>query len=168
MADLIQTGHNVATKLCLNGPLVRTFVGRKDRCHPSPEGNLPTQDQSADEILELFGNMTITPHGLVSLLGAHTCGKQFFVNESRSGAAFDKSPASWGTEFYDEVLQDKPSEGVFRLETDEMISRHPRAAAAWQLFTGILGVTIWFTVSNQKLISLCEAVGLIHVLGTGL
>lgn len=63
MADLIQMGHNAGTKLCLSGPTVRTFVGRRDRSTPAPHGNLPTQEQSADKLIALFGNKTISPVG---------------------------------------------------------------------------------------------------------
>lgn len=147
MADLIQTGHNVATNVCDNGPLVPTFVGRKDRCHPSPKGTLPTEEQSGDELIELFADKTISPRGLVALVGAHTSARQSFVDPSRAGEAFDRTPANWGTDFYDEVLAEHPSEGVFRLPSDEKLSRHPVTQPAWKSYTGFAGLFPWLTVS---------------------
>ncbi|KAJ3495168.1 hypothetical protein NLG97_g3587 [Lecanicillium saksenae] len=154
MADLIQTAHNVATNLCTGGPLVRTFVGRKDRYHPSPRGTLPSPDQSAEALIELFRDKTISPHGLVSLLGAHTSAKQRFVDISRAGEALDTSPDIWDTGFYDEVLKQEPSKGVFRLQSDEKLSKHHETAASWQSFTGFQGLFPWLVDYSREYVRL--------------
>lgn len=146
MADLIQMGHNVGTKLCFSGPSVRTFVGRKDRSTAAPEGNLPTQDQSADELIALFGNKTIAPVGLAALVGAHTSAKQRFVDVSRAGVPLDNTPEIWDTSFYDQTLTDEPPEGAFRLPSNAKLSRHPRTNPAWKSFSGFLGLFSWLRV----------------------
>ncbi|GAO18830.1 uncharacterized protein UV8b_03270 [Ustilaginoidea virens] len=150
MADLIQFAHNVASAVCLSGPGSPTFVGRKDRHHPSPKGNLPSPDQSADELLALFAAKTISPRGLVSLLGAHSVGKQRFVDTKQANASFDTTPEIWDTNFYDEVLKDQPSNGVFRLKSDGVLARDARSQTAWKSFMGFMGTFPWGTEYNRE------------------
>lgn len=61
MADLIQMGANVGTVACPLGPRVRSFVGRKDGTGQSPRGNIPSPFDSADQLISLFADKTISP-----------------------------------------------------------------------------------------------------------
>lgn len=85
MADLIQMGSTTATVVCPLGPRVRSFVGRKDSTVAAPDGLLPSPFESADILINRFQNMTIGPHGLTALIGAHTTSQQRFVDPTRAG-----------------------------------------------------------------------------------
>ncbi|KAM4061111.1 peroxidase domain-containing protein [Hirsutella rhossiliensis] len=154
MADLIQLGHNAGTVFCLSGPGVRTFVGRKDRSTPAPEGKLPTQEQSADELISLFGNKTIAPVGLAALVGAHTSAKQRFVDEARAGLPLDRTPEIWDTDFYDLVASDEAPKGFFRLDSDYKLSRHARVQPAWESFRGFMGLFPWLRDYSREYVRL--------------
>ncbi|KAF1959893.1 heme peroxidase [Byssothecium circinans] len=92
MADLIQFAANHAVVTCPLGPRVRTFIGRKDSSKPAPEGLLPGIHDSADKMIKLFRDKTISPHDLVALLGAHTTSQQFFVDKFPSDVVLSKDP----------------------------------------------------------------------------
>lgn len=85
MADLIQMGSTTATVVCPLGPRVRSFVGRQDSTAAAPDGLLPSPFESADILINRFQNMTIGPHGLTALIGAHTTSQQRFVDPTRAG-----------------------------------------------------------------------------------
>ena len=105
-ADLIQFMANVATVTCPLGPRVRVFVGRENSSK-SPTGLLPNVHSNAHTLLELFANKTITPEGLVALVGAHTSSNQFFVEPKKFGAPQDSTPGVWDVSFYNETLSTK-------------------------------------------------------------
>lgn len=69
---------------CPLGPRVRTFIGRRD--NPTyPEPNLlPDANDSAEKLIALFQAKTISPHGLVALVGAHSTSQQRFFDISRA------------------------------------------------------------------------------------
>lgn len=69
---------------CPLGPRVRTFVGRRDSA-TMPEPNLlPDARDSADKLISLFQAKTISPNGLVALVGAHSTSQQRFFDRSRA------------------------------------------------------------------------------------
>ena len=69
MADLIQYGAAHAVVTCPLGPRIRSFVGRKDSSKPAPDGLLPDAKASADSLISLFEDKTISGHELAALLG---------------------------------------------------------------------------------------------------
>jgi hypothetical protein len=102
-ADLIQFMANVATVTCPLGPRIRVFVGRESSSK-SPTGLLPDVHSDAQALLKLFADKTITPEGLVALVGAHTSSNQFFVEPKKFGAPQDSTPGVWDVSFYNETL----------------------------------------------------------------
>lgn len=105
--DLVQFMHNVAVVICPLGPRMLTFVGRTDN-DESPAGLLPTDDLSADRMIEVFANKTFGTRDLVALVGAHTTAEQFFVDTNRAGAPLDTTPGVWDINYYQEVLTGSP------------------------------------------------------------
>lgn len=77
---------------CPLGPRIRTFVGRKDSSRANMDGLLPSVNDSADKLISLFQDKTISAHELTALLGAHTTSQQFNVDPSRAGAPQDGTP----------------------------------------------------------------------------
>ncbi|RFN43879.1 class ii peroxidase [Fusarium flagelliforme] len=105
--DLVQFMHNVAVVVCPLGPRILTFIGRTDN-DESPAGLLPTNNLSADRMIEVFANKTFGTRDLVAVVGAHTTAGQFFVDTNRAGAPLDTTPGVWDINYYREVLTDSP------------------------------------------------------------
>jgi hypothetical protein len=147
MADLIQMAANVATVVCPLGPRVRTFVGRVDSSTPAPEGLLPGPFQSADELITMFADKTISPGGLVALVGAHTTSQQRFVDQARAGDPQDRTPGVWDVNFYDETLSNTSPRRIFKFQSDINLSLDSRTSGAWRAFSGQTGQLPWNGVS---------------------
>ncbi|GKT49493.1 ligninase LG5 [Colletotrichum spaethianum] len=142
MADLIQFSANTATVVCPMGPRVRTFVGRKDSSVPAPHDLLPSVTGSADYLIELFGNKTISSYGLISLIGAHTTSQQRYVDTERAGDPQDSTPGVWDVKFYSETLGNAPAR-VFKFASDVVLSKDSRTSAQFQAFAGPGGQAAW-------------------------
>jgi hypothetical protein len=144
MADLVQMSATVATVVCPLGPRIRSYVGRADSSEPSPEGLLPGPKTSADEILDKFADKTISPAGVVALLGAHTTSQQNNVDETRKGDPQDSTPGVWDTRFFKETLDGGAPKRVMKLQSDINIANDPRTRGVWQAFSSpIIGQVTW-------------------------
>ncbi|KAK2041816.1 peroxidase [Colletotrichum somersetense] len=151
MADFIQMGANVAAVVCPLGPRIKTYVGRKDSSTPAPTGLLPSPFQPADQLIQLFRDKTIQPHGLVALLGAHTTSQQFFVNTTRAGDPQDSTPGVWDVLFYKETLNPNSPPRVFKFPSDVSLSQHPETSKEFKDFAGIGGQQHWNEVCPSPL-----------------
>ncbi|KAF2712690.1 class II peroxidase [Pleomassaria siparia CBS 279.74] len=144
MGDLIQFSAQHAVVTCPLGPRIRTFVGRKDSSKAAVDGLLPGVNDSADKLIKLFEDKTISPHDLVALLGAHTTSEQFFVDTEQKGAPQDGTPGVWDTLFYNQTLGTGPlPKEVFRFPSDIVLSKDPRTADEWLSFSGPEGQNHW-------------------------
>lgn len=135
MADLIQFGANHAVVTCPLGPRIRSFVGRKDSKVAAPDGLLPDAKASADSLISLFEDKTISGHELAALLGAHSASKQFFFDKTRAGAPQDSTPGVWDVRFYNQTLESAGvPKRVFRIPSDIVLAQHPSMANEWAKF----------------------------------
>lgn len=135
MADLIQFSSNLGAVLCPIGPRVRTFVGRKDSSAQSPANLLPSPSGTADEIIALFADKTITPQMLIALLGAHSVSEQFVTFPAQAGAPQDSTPGVLDNEYYRDVLSRTPPSQVVRFVSDLNLAADSRT----QVFFGLYG-----------------------------
>jgi len=147
MADLIQFGTKVATRLCPGGPRIRTFVGRVDNATPNPTGLLPDVNSDAPALIALFAAKTFVSNGLVALVGAHTVSQQFFVNTTLAGQSQDTTPGVWDLNFYSQTKASTTPSGVFKFHSDVSLSAYSGTTSTWQLFTTAQGATLWPFVS---------------------
>ncbi|KAK3292544.1 heme peroxidase [Chaetomium fimeti] len=145
MADLVQMGATVASAACPLGPRVRAFVGRNDSAVAAPEGRLPPpESRDAEALVALFADKTIGVRELVALVGAHTASRQRFVDEVLSGLPQDSTPGVWDAVFYNETASEDPPLGVFRLPSDQALSRYPATQESWKVFAdSVGGQTVW-------------------------
>ncbi|KAL4936409.1 hypothetical protein BDV06DRAFT_233436 [Aspergillus oleicola] len=143
-ADLVQFMHNVATVVCPLGPRILTLVGRDDSRRANPPGLVPRNNVTDGEyLIELFRNKTFSPRDLAALVGAHTVAKQSYVDPSRRGQSLDSTPGIWDTEYYREITSDSV-QGVFRLPSDEALSRTDGISSIFREFTDrTFGQTTW-------------------------
>jgi hypothetical protein len=134
-ADIIQVGAKVATVVCPLGPRIKTFVGRKDNAKPNPEGKLPSPFDDAETLIALFNDKTITPRGLIALIGAHTTSQQTTVNVTRSGDPQDSTPGVWDMLYYQETFGKVPlPQRVFRFPSDINLANHPETRPIFEEF----------------------------------
>jgi len=133
MADLIQFGAVHAVVTCPLGPRVRFFAGRKDSKVAAPDGLLPSATASADSLVSLFEDKTMSAHDLAALVGAHSTSKQFFFNKPAAAAPQDGTPGVWDVLFYNQTLENTPKK-VFRLPSDIALAQHPAMADEWTKF----------------------------------
>ena len=124
-------GANVATVVCPLGPRVRSFVGRIDDSRMPPDGLLPDANADADSLLRLFEDKTIKPHGLVTLVGAHTTSQQRFFKPERAFDPQDTTPGVWDVLLYAQTLTGQTPERVLRFPSDVKFSRHPKCVQRW-------------------------------------
>ena len=130
VADLLQFAGAHAIVSCPLGPPVQTFVGRKDSSRPSPDGLLPDVHSPADSLLTLFLDKGFDAKELAALLGAHTCSKQFHVNETLAGQPQDRSPGVWDVQYYSDTISPPP--GVFVLPSDQALSNQKDVGPVFQ------------------------------------
>lgn len=149
MADLIQFAAAHAVVTCPLGPRIRVFVGRKDNKAAAPDNLLPSATASADSLISLFQDKTISPHELAALLGAHSASKQFNFDTSKSGAPQDGTPGVWDVLFYNETVENTPAK-VFRIPSDIALSAHPKVSDEWTKYRAPNGVgqSHWNEVSS--------------------
>lgn len=143
MADLIQFSSIHATVTCPLGPRVRFFAGRKDSSVAAPDGLLPGVNDSADKLIDLFEDKTISAHQLAALVGAHSTSQQFFVDTAKAGQPLDSTPGIWDTLFYNQTLAATVPKKVFRLQSDLVLSQDPRINDEWLEFAGPGGQSHW-------------------------
>ncbi|KAK5660603.1 hypothetical protein OQA88_13166 [Cercophora sp. LCS_1] len=134
MADLIQFGAKVAAASCPGGPRIRTFIGRTDNPNPAPQFLLPPVTLDAPAIIEMFGNKTIGPGGLVALLGAHTASRQRTIDPARSGDPQDSTPGVWDTKYFTETLSPDAPANIFKFNSDISVSTDPVTGPIFQQF----------------------------------
>ena len=127
-------GANVATVVCPLGPRVRSFVGRRDDPRMPPDGLLPDANANPDSLLKLFEDKTIKPHGLVTLVGAHTTSQQRFFRPERAFDPQDTTPGVWDVLLYAQTLNGQTPQRVLRFPSDVAFSTHRKCADQWRAF----------------------------------
>ncbi|KAF4226661.1 hypothetical protein CNMCM6457_007494 [Aspergillus fumigatiaffinis] len=108
----------------------------------NPPGLVPGESATDGQyLIELFRNKTFNPRDLAALVGAHTVGQQYFVDPSRAGQSLDSSPGVWDVRFYRDFSLSNPPQGVFRLPSDEALSRSDGTSSRFEAFTVSLQTT---------------------------
>ncbi|KAJ3131672.1 hypothetical protein HDU90_008124 [Geranomyces variabilis] len=133
-ADLIQLAAALAVVTCFPGPSVPFSVGRPDATVANPAGRLPDVFDTADDILAAFADMGLNSTETVALMGAHSIGKQRYVDPSHPGAPLDSSPNGMDAQYYADVLQADPPTGTFRLPSDHKLARNVNTKDDWNVF----------------------------------
>ncbi|EHA47003.1 hypothetical protein MGG_10877 [Pyricularia oryzae 70-15] len=122
-ADLIQAAGVVAITSCA-GPRTYFYVGRKDSSVPSPEGQLPNSESTAQQQIDACKAKGFTTTDLVAMVGAHSAGV------SQQGLSFDSTPEKLdSTVFYPETASEK---GPTSLQSDYALSNDTQTKTAWK------------------------------------
>jgi manganese peroxidase len=134
MADLIQTAAKVGAVACPGGPRIRMFIGRVDDPHANPTGLLPPPFFNATQIIDMFAAKTVTPGGVVALIGSHTASRQRTFDRTQAGAPQDTTPGKWDTSYFTETLATNASPGVVRFPSDISLANSPVTGPVFQQF----------------------------------
>jgi hypothetical protein len=94
-ADILHVAGILGVIICPGGPVIETWVGRKDAQWKNPTGLLPDVNDSVPKMVARFQDMGFTIRDLMALIGAHTTAKQRFVDPSRADEPQDTTPAIW-------------------------------------------------------------------------
>lgn len=151
MADLIQFAAVHAVVTCPLGPRIRFFAGRKDSSKAAVDGLLPSARGTAEEVISLFEDKTISPHELVALLGAHSTSQQFNFDKNKKGAPQDSTPGVWDVKCYNETVGTAPKE-IVRFPADVALAADSRMSNEWTKFWqgNGLGQDYWNAVSRRS------------------
>jgi len=132
IADLIQVASSVAIVTCPGGPVVTTYVGRKDSSKPNPGGGLPDVHAPGSNLFKLFQDKGFDAVDLAALLGAHSTSKGFFVDGIPSGTPQDSTPGVWDVKYYGETIN--PPTGVTPFPSDVSLAAHPTVGKEFKGF----------------------------------
>jgi len=134
--DVLHLAGNLAVLACPGGPQIETFVGRSSPKNIAPDGLLPNPNSPVPVLTARFADMGFSIPELMALIGAHTTGKQRFVDTTQAGDSFDTTVDIWDVRFYRETQQNVSTAGVFRLASDVNFSRDPSTVSAYNRFIG--------------------------------
>ncbi|KAH8603143.1 heme peroxidase [Bisporella sp. PMI_857] len=137
VADLIQVASSVAIVTCPGGPVVKTFVGRKDSAVPNPGGRLPDVHAPGSNLFKLFQDKGFNAVDLAALLGAHSTSKAFGQPDIPGGTPQDSTPGVWDVKYYQETLT--PPSSVQPFASDVSLAAHPDVGKEFKGFVNNQG-----------------------------
>ncbi|KAJ6537297.1 heme peroxidase, partial [Mycena vulgaris] len=137
---------------CPGGPRIKTYSGRPRPSHVAPDGLLPSPNDSVKKLTDRFADMGFTVRDLVALIGAHSTGKQRFVDPSVAGATFDTTVDLWDVAFYQETDLSTTFAGNFKLNSDVNLAHNKTSAREFRRYVGNQGD--WnkdYTTAHEKM-----------------
>ncbi|KAH4211844.1 peroxidase [Parastagonospora nodorum] len=139
VADMIVFAGNHAVVTCPGGPVVKTFVGRKDSTTAAPDGLLPDVNAPAADLFKLFQDKGFNEVDLAALLGAHSTSNQFNFNttDGAKGQPQDSTPGVWDVKYYAETLN--APKGVVVFPSDIKLAAHPTVGKEFKGFVNNQG-----------------------------
>ncbi|KAJ7857188.1 heme peroxidase [Mycena leptocephala] len=168
--DIVQLAGVLAVLACPGGPVISAFVGRHAPLNIAPNGLLPNPADPVSVLLARFADMGFSSRELMALVGAHSTGKQRFVDTTQANSTFDTTVDIWDTRF---CKQNAPGQeqntltrlisdtqtadttvlpGTFKLESDVNFASDPSTTTDFNRFVG--KQAIWSTeyaAAHQKM-----------------
>jgi len=143
--DIVHLAGVLGVLACPGGPKIPVLVGREPPFNIAPDGLLPNPESPVATLLARFADMGFNAKELMALIGAHTTGKQRFVDVAESGDSFDSTVTIWDTRFYTETSTNASVPGVYRLDSDVNFALDPTTSADFTRFIGPQGAAMWLT-----------------------
>ncbi|KAJ6566601.1 heme peroxidase, partial [Mycena capillaripes] len=134
---------------CPGGPQIPAFVGRTPPLNIAPMGLLPSPEDPVATLVARFTDMGFTVRDMIALIGAHTTGKQRFVDTAEANNTFDTTVDIWDTRFCKQVQYRGEDDvctqflGTFKLDSDVAFSTDPTTSPDFTRFIG--AQTLWTT-----------------------
>jgi hypothetical protein len=79
--------------------VIKTYIGRKNTDHSAPLNLLPNPNSAVKTLTDRFADMGFTIREMMALMGAHSTGKQRFVNPALANSSFDTTVDIWDVRF---------------------------------------------------------------------
>ncbi|KAJ7112725.1 heme peroxidase [Mycena epipterygia] len=152
--DLLHLAGVLGVLACPGGPKVKVFVGREPPFNVAPDGLLPNPESPVADLLARFADMGFDSKELMALIGAHTTGKQRFVEPAIANNSFDSTVTIWDTRFYTETSTNASIAGTYRLDSDVNFATDPSTSTDFARFIGPPGAVMWLTqyaAAHQKM-----------------
>ncbi|KAJ7204994.1 heme peroxidase [Mycena pura] len=142
-ADTLQLAGILGVLACPGGPKINFWVGRPAPRNIAPMGLLPSPEGAVPDLIARFADMGLTVRDMIALIGAHTTGKQQFVNPAQANSTFDTTVDIWDTRFYTQTQAAAVEPGTLKLDSDVYFSTNASTAAEFSRFIG--GQDLWTT-----------------------
>ncbi|KAJ6582321.1 heme peroxidase [Mycena capillaripes] len=134
--DVLHMAGNLAVVACPGGPVVKTYVGRTPPKNEAPLDLLPSPFDPVPKMIARFADMGFSVRELMALIGAHTTGKQRFVDTKQASKSFDSTVDIWDVRFYSETQAATAAPGTFRLNSDVNFSHNTTTVKEYNRFVG--------------------------------
>jgi len=134
--DLLHLAGVLGVLACPGGPVVNHFIGRAAPKNLAPQGLLPDPNSPVQVLTDRFADMGFSIRELMALIGAHTTGKQRFVNPAVANASFDSTVNIWDVRFYSETQSSATAPGTFKLNSDVNFSHNATTQKDYNRFVG--------------------------------
>ena len=135
--------------------MINTYIGRKAPKNIAPEGLLPNPNSPVRVLTDRFADMGFSIREMMALMGAHSTGKQRFVNTASANASFDATVDIWDVRFCEclricgwssptnlwrvvdsETQSSNVAHGTFKLNSDVDFSHNSSTMPDWNRFVG--------------------------------
>ncbi|KAJ7724294.1 heme peroxidase [Mycena olivaceomarginata] len=133
--DVLHLAGVLGVLACPGGPVINTYIGRKAPKNIAPDGLLPDTNSPVPVLTDRFADMGFSIRELMALIGAHTAGKQRFVNLALAPSSFDSTVDIWDVRFC-ESRASSDFHGTFRLPSDVNFSHNATTQKDYNRFVG--------------------------------
>ncbi|KAJ7495259.1 heme peroxidase [Mycena latifolia] len=134
--DVLQLAGVLGVLACPGGPVINAFIGRPAPRNIAPMGLLPNPNSPVDVLLARFADMGFSSRELMALIGAHSTGKQRFVDPTVANASFDTTVDIWDTRFYTQTQEATAEPGTYRLNSDVNFAGNASTSTDFNRFVG--------------------------------
>ncbi|KAF7354048.1 Peroxidase [Mycena venus] len=122
--DLLHLAGVLGVLACPGGPRINAFIGRPFPLNVAPMGLLPSPEDPVPKLIARFADMGFTVRDLMALVGAHSTGKQRFVDPALANSSFDSTVDIWDVRFYAETAAPTTPPDVLKLDSDVNFSHN--------------------------------------------
>ncbi|KAJ7142486.1 heme peroxidase [Mycena epipterygia] len=134
--DILHLAGVLGVLACPGGPVVNTYIGRTEPKNIAPDGLLPNANSPVKVLTDRFADMGFSIRELMALIGAHSTGKQRFVNTAVAPSSFDSTVDIWDVRFYSETQNSTTAPGTFKLNSDVNFSHNATTQKDYNRFVG--------------------------------
>ncbi|KAJ6566884.1 heme peroxidase [Mycena capillaripes] len=135
--DVLHLAGVLGVLACPGGPVINTYIGRPaPKTIPAPDGLLPNPNSAVKVLTDRFADMGFSIRELMALIGAHSTGKQRFVNLAQAQSSFDSTVDIWDVRFYSETQSSTTAPGTFKLNSDVNFSHNATTQKDYNRFVG--------------------------------
>ncbi|KAJ7684142.1 heme peroxidase [Mycena polygramma] len=134
--DVLHLAGVLGVLACPGGPVIKTYIGRPAPKNIAPDGLLPNPNSAVKILTDRFADMGFSIRELMALIGAHSTGKQRFVDPALAESAFDSTVNIWDVRFYSETQSATAPPGTFRLNSDVNFSHNATTQKDYNRFVG--------------------------------